>query len=88
MEANPEIDLRFRDGSRKTLIAPSGSSLRDVLLENGFPPYVGKHLLVNCRGLGICGSCKVNVLEDGEWWERRACQLRVFSPLVVGLRSR
>jgi ferredoxin len=41
-----------------------GANLRKALLENGITLYNGKAKLINCRGLGSCGTCAVQV--EGE----------------------
>jgi ferredoxin len=38
-----------------------GAALRDVLLANGDTPHSAGARLVNCRGLGSCGTCAVRV---------------------------
>jgi len=41
-----------------------GAVLRDVLKEAGLSVYNGKSEQLNCRGMGSCGTCAVQV--DGE----------------------
>ncbi|NBX82440.1 hypothetical protein EBQ90_05050 [bacterium] len=36
--------------------------------------------------MGICGTCKVRVKENGEWWEKRSCQIQCFNPLEIQLK--
>lgn len=45
-----------------------GERLRDVLLRAGLSPHNGKARFVNCRGLGSCGTCAVEV--EGQIGER------------------
>ncbi|HMO99451.1 MAG TPA: 2Fe-2S iron-sulfur cluster-binding protein [Kiritimatiellia bacterium] len=52
----PRIEYRG-----KSLNAPVGANLREVLLENEESPYNGNARWVNCRGLGTCGTCAVEV---------------------------
>mmetsp|Transcript_15468 Transcript_15468/g.31791 ORF Transcript_15468/g.31791 Transcript_15468/m.31791 type:complete len:218 (+) Transcript_15468:198-851(+) len=40
----------------------SGQTLRTALLLGGVSPHNGRAKLVNCRGLGTCGTCAVEVL--------------------------
>lgn len=47
----------------KTLQAEEGSNLRKVLLKNGISPYTGKDKFLNCLGNGLCGTCRVEVVE-------------------------
>ena len=42
----------------------TGANLRDVLREAGVSVYNGRASLLNCHGLGSCGTCAVAV--DGE----------------------
>jgi hypothetical protein len=43
------------------LAVPQGSRLRSALLRGGLSPHNGKAQLINCRGLGTCGTCAVEV---------------------------
>ena len=83
MPRNCEISVSHPDFGEKRFSVFSGATLREVLLENACSPYRGKFRLSNCRGLGICGSCKIEVLENGQWWERRACQIRIYQDTKV-----
>ena len=38
-----------------------GANLRQVLLEAGIKPYNGVMQYANCRGLGTCGTCAVDI---------------------------
>lgn len=38
-----------------------GANLRRVLLQHGRSPYNGRARQLNCRGLGSCGTCAVEV---------------------------
>lgn len=42
----------------------SGANLREILLKNGIDLYNGGARLINCRGIGSCGTCAVKV--EGE----------------------
>jgi ferredoxin len=46
--------------------------VRDVLLRSGLTPHNGGARLVNCRGLGTCGTCAVRV--DGPVTEKTAVE--------------
>lgn len=41
-----------------------GANLRQVLLQHGVDLYNGNAALINCRGIGTCGTCAVQI--DGE----------------------
>ena len=43
------------------LICDEGDNLRTVLTNAEQSPHTGKSALVNCRGLGTCGTCAVEV---------------------------
>ena len=47
----------------KTLTVEQGTNLRKALLKNGVSPYVGKDKILNCLGNGLCGTCRVEVVE-------------------------
>jgi ferredoxin len=39
-----------------------GANLRLLLLSKGLSPYNGKAKILNCRGLGSCGTCAVTIV--------------------------
>jgi len=45
------------------LIVPEGTTLRKGLLEQGCSPHNGQARWLNCKGLGTCGTCAVEVLK-------------------------
>ncbi len=67
----------------KTLECDRGANLRQVLLDNEADLYNGKAKLINCRGIGSCGTCAVEV--EGEvsfpnWRDRTRRSLPPHSP--------
>lgn len=48
----------------KTITCDRGANLRQVLLKNGVDVYNGSASVINCRGIGTCGTCAVVI--DGE----------------------
>lgn len=42
------------------VIAEKGTNLRKIFLDNGIPLYSDVMTLLNCRGLGLCTSCRVS----------------------------
>lgn len=42
-------------------MASEGENLRQVLLKNGYLLHNGKAQLLNCMGLGTCGTCAVAI---------------------------
>ena len=47
----------------KTIDAPAGANLRKVLLKNGVSPYKGLDKILNCLGNGLCGTCRVEIVD-------------------------
>lgn len=82
------ITLRIcdRSGERSQYSVTLGSNLREALMEVGISPYEGKFKKLNCKGMGVCGTCKVIVLENQEEWERRSCQIQCFQDLEIRLK--
>ncbi len=48
----------------KTLICQSGDNLRQVCLANNIELYNGNAKWINCRGIGTCGTCSVEIIGD------------------------
>lgn len=51
----------------------TGANLRQVLLANGVEVYNGQSKLINCRGIGTCGTCAVQVegeVSPANWRDR------------------
>ncbi|HLO50013.1 MAG TPA: 2Fe-2S iron-sulfur cluster-binding protein [Kamptonema sp.] len=67
----------------KTIECDRGANLRQVLLKNDIPVYNGKAAIVNCRGLGTCGTCAVEVkgeVSEPSWREKARLSLPPHSP--------
>jgi ferredoxin len=50
-----------------------GSNLRRVLLEHGINVHNGNAKVINCRGIGSCGTCAVNIeghVSPANWRDR------------------
>lgn len=57
----------------KTFVCDPGANLRKVLLANGIDLYNGRSSMINCRGLGSCGTCAVQVrgtVSEANWKDR------------------
>ena len=54
------------DGSRVIDGVQTGELLRTALLRRGLSPHNNNSQLINCRGLGTCGTCAVEVRGDVE----------------------
>jgi ferredoxin len=46
---------------KKEIEVPQGANLRKEAIKAGIELYSGPHRLLNCRGLGGCGTCRVLV---------------------------
>ncbi len=67
----------------KTVECVVQANLRKVLLDNGVDLYNGGSQVINCRGLGSCGTCAVKV--EGEvsvanWRDQTRRSLPPHSP--------
>ncbi|HIK31063.1 MAG TPA: (2Fe-2S)-binding protein [Oscillatoriales cyanobacterium M59_W2019_021] len=67
----------------KTIACEGGANLRQVLLASGIALYNGNAALINCRGIGSCGTCAVEI--EGEtspvnWRDRTRRSLPPHSP--------
>src|SRR5262245_40819452 len=51
---------------KKEVEVPEGANLRDEALKAGVPVYAGLDRYLNCRGLGLCGTCRVLVQQGAE----------------------
>ncbi|MBI3194524.1 MAG: (2Fe-2S)-binding protein [Ignavibacteriae bacterium] len=47
----------------KTIEVAEGENLRQVLLKNGISPYKGIEKALNCFGNGLCGTCRVEIVD-------------------------
>lgn len=45
----------------KTIECESGANLRQVLLKHGIDLYNSNAKMINCRGIGSCGTCAVAI---------------------------
>jgi ferredoxin len=82
-----------------TVQCPAGANLRQVALANGIDLYVFPTNILNCRGFGLCGTCRVKVSnpralsartptdKKKTGWEgpeyRLSCQTRVLADVEV-----
>jgi len=65
----------------RALTVPVGTRLRTALLEAGLTPHNDRAQIINCRGLGTCGTCAVEVrgkVQPPSW--TAAEQLRLNFP--------
>lgn len=67
----------------KTFECPPGANLRKVLLENGIDLYNGNANIINCRGIGTCGTCAVQLegeVSEANWKDQARRALPPHSP--------
>lgn len=67
----------------KTIECDRGENLRKILLKSGIDLYNGGAKVINCRGIGSCGTCAVKV--EGEvsvvnWRDQARRSLPPHSP--------
>lgn len=55
----PEVRVRFR---QREVLVREGETLRSALLRRGLTPHNGRAQQINCRGLGTCGTCAVEIV--------------------------
>lgn len=81
-----QVKVRVTKAGQTTeLTAPYGVILRNVLLEHALSPYREANRWLNCRGMGICGTCQVIVTHDDSRARERSCQIRCFRDLEIEL---
>ena len=51
---------------KKEVEVAEGANLRQEALKAGVSVYAGLHRYLNCRGLGLCGTCRVLVKQGME----------------------
>ncbi|HEY9878322.1 MAG TPA: 2Fe-2S iron-sulfur cluster-binding protein [Leptolyngbyaceae cyanobacterium] len=67
----------------KTFECASGANLRQVLLQHGIDLHNGQSKLINCRGIGSCGTCAVEIegeVSKANWRDRTRRSLPPHSP--------
>ncbi|MBW4637804.1 MAG: (2Fe-2S)-binding protein [Gloeocapsa sp. UFS-A4-WI-NPMV-4B04] len=67
----------------KTITCNQGRNLREVLLENGIDLYNGGSTVINCRGIGTCGTCAVEIvgeISQANWRDQTRRLLPPHSP--------
>lgn len=67
----------------KTIECETGANLRQVLLKNGIDLYNGGSTVINCRAIGTCGTCSVEIegeVTPLEWREKARLSLPPHNP--------
>lgn len=71
---------------KQTIEVPQGANLRQEARKAGIELYSGIHKVMNCRGLGQCGSCAIEIVQGQEniskpgAWER--LRTSVLGPIL------
>ena|SRR5436190_12204478 len=70
------MPIVFFEREGKTLRTNAGWNLRKLAKANGIHIYKGIYRIFNCRGQGLCGTCKVEVFagRDGDLNPRTAME--------------
>jgi len=61
------MPLVFFERQGKTIKANAGWNLRRLAKKNGMTPYHGFDKVINCRGQGLCGTCKVEIFTSNPY---------------------
>ena len=61
-----------KDEAVRTLTAPAGCNVRQVLVDNGINVYQSVTRWTNCKGKQLCGTCIVNVADGGPNTNRKS----------------
>ncbi|EKV03304.1 ferredoxin [Leptolyngbya sp. PCC 7375] len=67
----------------QTFECETGANLRRVLLDNDIALYNGNANLINCRGIGSCGTCAVMIegeVSAANWKDRGRRSLPPHTP--------
>ncbi|MEB3343246.1 2Fe-2S iron-sulfur cluster-binding protein [Okeania sp.] len=67
----------------KIITCDVGANLRQVLLKNNVDVYNGNATVINCRSLGTCGTCAVEIegkVSQAQWREKARLSLPPHSP--------
>jgi ferredoxin len=67
----------------RTFECETGSNLRKILMENGIALYNGNAKIINCMGIGSCGTCAVQIegeVSQPNWKDKARRSLPPHSP--------
>lgn len=91
------VNVKIENLDRTIEVEP-GQNLRSALLDNDIEVYTFRDKILNCRGKGLCGTCRIEVVEgpglsDASLYERirvrdlpngrLACQTRCYQDAVI-----
>ncbi|MEO0409124.1 MAG: 2Fe-2S iron-sulfur cluster-binding protein [Cyanobacteria bacterium P01_A01_bin.135] len=57
----PRVTVHTPNGSHQAFTCNQGDNLRAALLQRGFQVHNGQATIINCRGLGTCGTCALQM---------------------------
>jgi ferredoxin len=61
------VNVTFETASGTNIIqVEKGELLRSAMLKRGMSPHNGRARLINCRGLGTCGTCAVEIISNSD----------------------
>ncbi|EFJ45088.1 hypothetical protein VOLCADRAFT_75978 [Volvox carteri f. nagariensis] len=81
------VSIKFRG---QKVVVPRATKLRTALLKSGLTPHSEGAVYINCRGIGSCGTCAVEirgVVEPSSWTVAERLRLN-FPPHSVPNNSR
>ncbi|MDB9526767.1 2Fe-2S iron-sulfur cluster-binding protein [Oscillatoria sp. CS-180] len=67
----------------KTFECETGANLRTELLKHGVDLHNGQAKIINCRGIGTCGTCAVQIegpVSEANWRDRSRRALPPHNP--------
>ncbi len=67
----------------KTFECEQGSNLRKILLDHRVDLHNGNAKIINCRGIGTCGTCAIaleGVVSEPNWQDKTRRSLPPHSP--------
>jgi ferredoxin len=67
----------------QTVECAMGANLRQVLRQQGIALYNGQANIINCRGIGTCGTCAVYIegpVSEANWRDRTRRSLPPHDP--------
>lgn len=69
---------------KREIEVPVGTNLRRAAMEAGISVYEGIHKLANCRGLGICATCRVRITKGEDQASKMSFyeKMRLASPVL------
>jgi len=72
------ISFETASNNNRTFQIQSGEILRTAMLRRGISPHNGKSRLINCRGLGTCGTCAVEITlpNNGNSQDEKGCIIK------------